>query len=153
MAASPFGVLLRRLRKRYPTVQDFADDLQIAPSRLSRAMGARGLPFDIVGCLKLAKVTGEPPETVLHAAGKHAVADLLHHFYGTSQPVLSDEQRRLLDAFSRVTNRHAQVSLLAILEAMSDPHLQRRRTPVGSTTVDDHPWGKDHAADRRPVGR
>jgi transcriptional regulator with XRE-family HTH domain len=130
--SAAFASLLRRIRKRdYPTVQAFADALGIAPSQLSRAMSSRGQPFDIVGCLRLAKVCGQSPEIVLRAAGRHVVADLLHYFYGEHATVLSDEDRRLLENFHRISSRNAQISLLAIVDAMSDPH---RMVPTSSST-------------------
>jgi hypothetical protein len=132
---SAFSVLLRKFRKRYPTVQAFADVLHIAPSQLSRAMGTRGQPFDIAGCLRLAKITGTAPEVVLRAAGKHVIADLLVDFYGASSHVLSDEERRLLDDYSHIGNRHAQLSLLAIVAAMRNPHdVPSTSTPTAPTT-------------------
>ena len=55
--------------------------LGIAPSRVSRSMRSGGPPFDINGCLKLAKVTGVPADTVLRAAGKQRTADLIREVY------------------------------------------------------------------------
>ena len=114
-----FAALLRRLRKHYPTVQQFADALGIAPSRLSRAMGSRGQSFDIAGCLKLAKVTGSSADFVLRAAGKFTVADLLQELYGTEPTRLTPEQQQLLSAFASIRTRQVQLSILAIVQAVS----------------------------------
>src|SRR5580765_7538963 len=142
--SAAFAALLRRIRKRdYPTVQAMADALRIAPSQLSRAMSPRGQPFDIVGCLRLAKLSGISPEVILRAAGKHVVADLLVDFYGPSAAVLSDEDRRLLDAYHQVSNRHAQLSLLAIVDAMRDPHRVLPPTAVADDRSAVPVWKQD----------
>jgi len=93
-----FRVLLKRLAKAYPTVKAFAQALDVDPSHLSRAMHTEQ-PFDVRGCLRLARVTGTNPGEVLRAAGKGDIADLIEELYGPAQALLTAEQQDLLAAF------------------------------------------------------
>lgn len=79
-----FAILLRRLRKGFPSTKAFAKALAVEPSHLSRAMSWKndGPSFDVRGCLKLAMATGEDAGVVLRAAGKGDIADMLEVLYG-----------------------------------------------------------------------
>jgi transcriptional regulator with XRE-family HTH domain len=133
--ASSFATLLRRLRKRYETVQEFADALGIAPSRVSRAMGSRGQPFDVKGCLKLAEVTRENPDTILRAAGRHQLADQLLRLYGPVSLELTDEEQQLLTAYHGIRHRHSQLAYLSIGKAMDAQNFIIHGTAATTTTT------------------
>jgi len=88
-----FAALLMRLSLKYPTRKAFARAVGVNPTRLSRAINGDPVMFNVLHCLRLARVTGEPPGVVLRAAGKHEIADLLDELYATQHEVA-----RLLDA-------------------------------------------------------
>lgn len=89
-----FRSLLRRLQKeQFGTVREFAAAMEMNPTQISR-----GEPFDVRGCLRLARVTGAPLGEILRAAGKADIADalgaLVHDLEST--PTLSADRRQLL---------------------------------------------------------
>jgi hypothetical protein len=113
-----FASLLRRLRKSYPSVRAFAQALDVEPSHLSRAMAAGGMPFDVRGCLRLARVTGADPGVVLRAAGKDDIASLIEALYGPAATVrLCPEQQALLEAAKEIDDPSVRASLLAVARA------------------------------------
>jgi hypothetical protein len=113
-----FRTLLRRIQKtHFGTVRAFAKALKIAPSHLSRAMGAHGQPFDIRACLRLAQVTGESPTTILRAAGKGDLAKLIEELYGAPPPLLTVPQRELLEAWDRMPEPARQALFVLAREA------------------------------------
>jgi hypothetical protein len=107
------------MKRDYPSIRAFAKALGIDPSHLSRAMGKHGgAPFDIRGCLRLARLTHEDPGVILRAAGKAEIADLIEELYGkrAAQP-LSPEHRQLLDAYRALGSPRRQQSLIVIAKA------------------------------------
>jgi hypothetical protein len=81
-----------------------ADAIGITPQRLSRAM-AEGddFAFNVENCLRLAMVVNRSPGEVLRAADKGEVADLLEHLFPhAGRPVISGEQKQLLDDWARL---------------------------------------------------
>ena len=127
MTHSSFATLLRRLRKRYPSVRAFARALDVDPSHLSRAMGPHSQPFDVRGCLRLARVTAENPSVILRAAGKQEIADLVEALYGPATKTLTPRQQALLDAVDDCTPS-IQESLLKLAQGA-----QRRGVPNHGT--------------------
>jgi len=148
-----FRALLRQLSKRYDTLQAFADALGIAPSRLTRSMSPRGLPFDINGCLKLAKAMGLPPDQVLRAAGKARTADLIRELYGDDPALarLSDDARELAQLYMAIHPQFADIqravlNLLRLVQPINTAH--HRKAPAATR----HPASaKNHADDERLV--
>jgi hypothetical protein len=116
--AMTFSALLRRCRKSFPTVRAFADALDVEPSHLSRAMGAGAQPFDVRGCLRLAKITGENPGLVLRSAGKADIAELIEQLYGPPAAVrLTPEEQQLLEAFQAIADPSVRRSMLEVARA------------------------------------
>jgi hypothetical protein len=110
-----FRTLLKRLQKKhYPTVRAMAQALGIDPSHLSRAMGPSGQPFDVLRCLRLAQITGEPPGAILRAAGKHDIAVLIEGLYGTPNRLLTPQQQQLLEALATIEDPVVRQSLLVL---------------------------------------
>ncbi len=112
-----FRILLRRLKKsHYASTSAFAKALNVDPSHLSRAMGPSGQPFDVRGCLRLAKVTGTDPGTTLRAAGKGEIAELIEALYGTPTVAPPPDQQELLRAYQAIAP-HARQSLIVLARA------------------------------------
>lgn len=125
-----FRQLLKRLQKKhYPSVRAFADALETDASRLSR-----GLPFDVRGCLRLALLTGEPPSSVLRAAGKGDVAALIERLYGSSPPLLTADEQRMLRAMTHIRHASDRQALITIAEALA-------QWPSGGTVGGDDAGG------------
>jgi len=131
-----FRTYLKRLQKRhYPSHRAFAAALGIDPTRLSR-----GTPFDLRGCLNLARITGEHPSKVLRAAGKGDMADLIESLYGRGTPSLTAEQQRFLEALAAIPDPLVRAALLEVARAAapgpaSGPHVQPKpnHAPVALT--------------------
>jgi len=64
-------------------------------------MSSRGRPFDVLHCLRLAKIARWDPVPILRDANKPEIAGLLEELFGgTSERVsLTDEQRTVLERF------------------------------------------------------
>jgi hypothetical protein len=111
-----FRSLLKRLQKHYPTIRAFAQALDMDPSHLSRAMGRDGQPFDVLRCLRLAQITGEPPVVILRAAGKDEIADLIEGFFGTPKTLLTPQQQQLLEAMAAIQDPEVRSSFLKLAQ-------------------------------------
>jgi hypothetical protein len=92
--------------------------LDVDSSHLSRAMSRRaGQPFDVRGCLRLARVTGEDPLEILRIAGKGEIADLMAEMMGKrAGRVLSPEQTRLVTAHAAIPDREMRRQVVAIVQ-------------------------------------
>lgn len=113
-----FRMLLKRLQKQhYPSVRAMAAALEVKPSQLSRAMGVRGQPFDVRGCLRLARATGADPGEVLRAAGKADIADLVEQLFGTAPPLLTPEQQDVLTALAAIGDPAVRQSIITLARA------------------------------------
>lgn len=144
--ANTFKALLKRLQKaHYPSTTAFAAALGIDATRISR-----GTPFDVRGCLKLSHLTGEPPSVVLRAAGKGDIATLIESLYGPGQPLLTLEQRQLLDAFSRITRSEDREALLRIARGVAAP--PEMTHPVPHTADHATPFGVGSASQTHDGG-
>lgn len=132
-----FASLLRRLHRqhkdRYPTVRAFAAALNLDETHLSRAMGPRGLPFDVLRCLRLAELTGESAIAVLRVAGKKAIADHLDRLFGEQTSSLTVDQRELLAAYAAV-QPHVRQAVLVIVKAMARGEFYRQSMPATTPT-------------------
>jgi hypothetical protein len=103
-----FKTLLKRLQKNYSSVRAMGIALGISPERISR-----GTPFDVKGCLHLARVTGENPSVVLRAANKGEIATMIETLYGPGKALLTPEQQALLEALDAIREpdiRHALIT-------------------------------------------
>lgn len=118
-----FKQLLSSLRNRYGSTNALAEALAIDPSHLSRAMGARGQPFNIEGCLRLAKVTNEDASMVLRAAGKADIADLIEANYGPPSPPADPLDFELLTAFHAAKNKATRESIVVLVKVMAQQGL------------------------------
>jgi len=117
-----FTELLNRIAKGFPTRHALATALQINASRLSRALNGtdKHASFNIENCLRLAQVSGESPATVLRAANKGKVADLIEGLYGSekrvSDPVVQDLLREW-PTFSTAEKAHVRATVAMVLRA------------------------------------
>lgn len=135
-----FPKLLRKLSRDFPTVRAFAAALGVDPSHVSRAMSDPKKPFDVRGCLRLAKVTGAHPGVILRAARKGEIADLIEALYGAAPARLTVDQREII----------------ALLDAMTEPAVRysyleigRRVAGVPASTPQPRPVGRPrHVAAR-----
>lgn len=144
-----FAALLRRLRKKYSSIRAFAEALGIDPSHLSRAMRRGAQPFDIRGCLRVARVTGEDPGLVLRAGGKEEIAVLIEELYGPAAAVrLGPEQRLLLEAHDQIQDAWTRRALLevargcaglVVVETTAQPKTPPPLPPAAPTAPDHLP--------------
>ncbi len=111
-----FPALLRSLQKKhFRTGKAFAVALGVKPSHLSHAMGPGGQPFDVLRCLKLARLTSTHPSKVLRAAGKGEIATLVEELYGPARE-LSTTERNLLRDYAATRDEHILYSVRTLLE-------------------------------------
>jgi len=84
--------------------------------RLNRALNRSEYSFNIENCLRLARLSGEPPSRVLRLAGKGEVADLIEWLYGP--PALTVTQKHLLERWAYLS-APLQEALLALITALA----------------------------------
>lgn len=108
-----FKALLNRIVGRYPSRAALAKELHITPSRLSRALNTGDFPLNVANCLRLAKLSGDSPTTILRAAGKTDVAELIELLYG--KPEYSADERELVDAWRTLSPR-ARTALRSLVD-------------------------------------
>lgn len=101
LTVSEFPELLERAAAKFPSKQAFAKALGITPSRFSRLLQGQ-FSLEVVNCLRLAKIAGERPSTVLRAAGKNDVADLIEELYGAEGNPLTPAQRELIEVWEGI---------------------------------------------------
>lgn len=119
-----FASVLRRCARKYPTIRAFAQALDVDPSHVSRAMGRGGLPFDVRGCLRLAKLTGENPGMILRASGKHEVADLLESLYqNAGASALSPDLQTWIAVYHAIGDPVIRRQLLVVATAITGTEL------------------------------
>lgn len=85
--------LLIAAAKRYPMQKDFAEAIGLRPEYVSRLLSDRAAPnvsIAVESCLRLAAITGKSPQTVLRAADKGDVADLLIRLFGPDRVAEAD---------------------------------------------------------------
>ena len=128
-----FKILLNRIVGGYPSRAALAKALEITPSRLSRALNTGDFPFNIKNCLRLALVTGESPTTILRAANKAAIAELIESLYGQDRTtLLSAAERNLLELWNNLTppQRENWLVLLgeSVAAAIRQPGVPKPRT-------------------------
>jgi hypothetical protein len=100
-----FTALLNQIAARFPTRQALATALDLNASRLSRALNGtdKHTAFNVENCLRLAQVSGESASTVLRAAHKGAIADLIEALYGPEKRVSDPVVQALLRAWPTFT--------------------------------------------------
>lgn len=130
LPVSDFRRILEAGEARFPTKQAFAKALGITPSRYSRVKAGDAYSLNVVNCLRLARLSGEPAPAVLRAAGKGDVADLIEELYRPGQ-VLSAAQRAVLELWDRVPpERRATVEeMLGYAARVAPHHAPNERTP------------------------
>lgn len=77
-----FVSLLRRGLAQVGSQKELARVLGLSQQRISNALAGKGYPFGVLNCLRLARLIAVRDWTVLRAAGKPEVADLLEQAYG-----------------------------------------------------------------------
>jgi len=125
-----FKGLLNRIAGTFKTQKELADALDIDPSRLSRAINAGDFPFNVENCLRLAKLSGEPPSAVLRAAGKADIAELIESLYGPEKTVTDPVVVSLIENWDQLTSEKRNfLDVAAQLLLMSDLHWERTNVP------------------------
>lgn len=125
--------LLRAIRDRFASNRAMAAAMGgITESRLSRAMRGENT-LNVLNCLRLARAAGEPAPTLLRAAGKSEIADLLEELYGQATPAVPPDVAIALSRYQSLTpskRRHIDESLklLAVREPPGPKHGHRSKT-------------------------
>jgi hypothetical protein len=101
--------LIERYARRYGSLSALGKAIGLSPSRMSRLSRGDQGSLEVLNCLKLADLMAESPDTILRAAGKADVADLIARLYqSTGQaPALPPT---LAAVFERVTFTHTQIA-------------------------------------------
>lgn len=122
-----FKELLNRIADRFDSRDALAKALGMNGSRLSRALNSGDFPFNVANCLRLAKISGEPPSKVLRAAGKADVAELLESLY---KPSVNEGERELLDLWDTLSKQeqHGVMSLLRSVHHDRQGAARKRRS-------------------------
>ena len=95
------------------TQRAVADALGITTSRLGRIRkGEHSL--DVLNCLKLARAMRRSPSSVLAAAGKKDVAEMIELLYGRDQGGLPADERELLHDWSLLDEQERRAFRLLI---------------------------------------
>lgn len=71
--------------------------------RLNRALNKGDYPFNVLNCLRLARLADAPPSEVLRAAGKDEIADLIEVLYGSPDETMTPGEREHLQRWRRLT--------------------------------------------------
>lgn len=113
-----FRQLVRRLvRQAGRSKQDFAHDIGVSPSALSRYLSGSAVP-DIATCLLLARTTGTHPRTILRSAGHVAAAELIESQYSTTRrPAASTAEAAFLARWRALSPARQRRLRALILEA------------------------------------
>jgi len=95
------------------TKQQLAREIGITPSSLSHlAVGNMGASVKV--CLRLAGACGVSASTILRAAGKNEIAELIEQLYGAAATqrlgvVMSPDEREFLEKLRRVKRRSRRI--------------------------------------------
>jgi transcriptional regulator with XRE-family HTH domain len=98
--ATAFQELLRAASRKFQTQREFAKALGISVARLNRALNTADYTLNVQNCLRLAILVNESPSTILRAADKSEIADLIERLYGRSD--LTPAQRQLVEKWGRL---------------------------------------------------
>lgn len=80
-----FQRILRKAEQAYDfKKKDTAKAIGITASRYTKLFGGKDYSLSVENCLRLAKIARVPPQSVLRAAGKADMANLLDQLYGIS---------------------------------------------------------------------
>jgi len=127
--AMTFARLLKQLQTtHYPhSAKAFAVALGMHHSRIYRALQPGAAPFDVRGCLRLAKVTGADLLTILRAAGKGDIADGLEELL--PQPLHTDSpaRQRLHVVCDRLTEDQIRM-VVDLVEVLTNTQEQRNHS-------------------------
>lgn len=141
-AVISFKELLREGAKKFASQQAFAEALGVSTARLNRALNKGDYPFNVLNCLRLARVTDERPSDVLRAAGKGEIADLIERSYGNAN-ALTASQQEALDLWGRISSG-LRASLLEVM---------RTSLAAGGGVVPPHGAGERPPSRRGTRGR
>lgn len=101
-----FGSMLDEAwRRTGQNKKDFARAIGVTPSALSRLLHTPEVAPDCETCLRVAQVSGISPFTVLHAADRDDIADLLRSLFAEQAVTLTPEEHRMVAALRRLTAR------------------------------------------------
>jgi transcriptional regulator with XRE-family HTH domain len=114
-----FKDLLRKAAQQFRTQAEFAEALGISLARLNRALNKSEHALNPVNCLRLARITGDPPSVVLRAGGKADLAELIEQLYGRSE--FTSEQKDLIELWSRVDDADDREAVRYLLERLAEP--------------------------------
>lgn len=114
--------LLRQILDSFPTIQALAAVIGVSPSRLGRAMKGQD-SLNVLSCLRLAQGANVDAGTILRAAGKTEIADLLERLYGQTSPTLPAQDGPAFAKFQSLTpaKRRTVEQLLTQLAVREKP--------------------------------
>ncbi len=128
-----FAELLRKAARQFPSQQAFATALGISTPRLNRALNKGDYPFNVVNCLRLARLTGESPSAVLRSANKAEIADLIERLYGPGLDALEESQRQVVELWDQIKDREARDAVMFTMRRLAGSADEKHPTGTGST--------------------
>lgn len=135
--ATPFQALLQRAVDVAGQKQEAAKAIGITPSRFSRLFHAApgSYTLNAQNCFRLARLIGEPPQTVLRLVGKTDLADAIEEHYGRSrirvaaQPPVDPLALAFQEALAAGADRRLAQSLAGYLRATVAETGAQRKPP------------------------
>jgi hypothetical protein len=121
---SEFQSLLIHAATQFPSQHAMADAIGISPARLNRAIHQGDYAFNVANCLRLALVTSITPSTILRAAGKGEIADLIERLYGSVDPALTRPERDHLRQW-RALEPDRQAAIAVLMREHRTRHARR----------------------------
>jgi len=109
--------------------QRLARAIGVTPSRLGRVMQGE-FSLSVLSCLRLARVSGRDPGTVLQAAGKEDLASLLEALYGKAVTPLPTHEHDLIERWRRLRpdSREVLSSLIDDLNRVQGRSAKRKNS-------------------------
>ena len=128
MPGGDLQTLLNRLVDRYGTQTALAKAIDITDSRLAKVLKGDSGAFNVLNCLRLAKVAKLSPSQVLRAAGKADVAALIEELYGESaHPPLTAESAAATAKEPRLSPKAKELWRALVEEMAPDKNRPRRK--------------------------
>ena len=88
--------------------------------------GGTGGQFEVIKCLRLARLSGESADSVLRAADKHDVADLLAQLYGRWHPSVDRSDQRRLDLWRALPEKD-RATIEGLMESLAEKAANRTK--------------------------
>lgn len=103
---SDFVELVRRGVRVAGSQRALGKAIGVSEQNISRAVNRRGYPFNVLNCMRLARLIEEQDWVVLRAAGKPEIAKLLEQRYGDRPMKRSASIQDSLHGLSPAQRRH-----------------------------------------------